>query len=254
MKQFLQIWFFLFSIFSLSQTSSEKILNGKVSSDYGDNNGIYVINLNPEGSGQKVSITEKGGFFNFPAAVGDTIMFSSINHKGLKIKLEEKDFQKSLFFVKLYPIMNQLKEVVVVKYKHINAEDMGIIPRGQKTFTPAERKLNAAANPYLAFKSGITFSADPLINALSGRTAMLEKIVAIEKKEFSIAKTDAYFEASFFTNNLKIPLEYVKGFQFFIVEDSGYLNAIKAKNKTLAQFRMGELALKYLDLISEKKF
>jgi hypothetical protein len=248
--KFLKFSFFLFSIFSMAQTNPEKILNGKVNSDYGDNNGIYVINL----KNKKVSITEKGGFFTFPVSVGDTIMFSSINHKGLKIKLKEDDIQKSLFFVKLYPIMNQLKEVVIVKYKHINAEDMGIIQRGQKTFTPAERKLNTASNPYMAFKSGLTFTADPLLNALSGRTAMLEKIVAVEKKEFSIAKTDDYFEENFFVDKLKIPQLYVKGFQFFIVEDAEYSQAIKNKNKTLAQFRMGELALKYLDLISEKKF
>jgi hypothetical protein len=253
MIKILKISFLLFSMISLAQTNPDKILNGKVISDYGDNNGIYVINLNPT-SGQKVSITEKGGFFFFPASVGDTIMFSSISHKGLKIKLEEKDFQKSLFFVKLQPIMNHLKEVVVVKFKHINAEDMGIIPRGQKTFTPAERKLNTASNPYMTFKSGLTFSADPLLNAISGRTAMLLKNLEVEKKEFSIAKTEDLFDESYFTNKLKIPLEYVKGFQFFIVEDEEYSIAIKAKNKTLAQFRMGELAFKYLDLISEKKF
>lgn len=246
----LKFCFFFFSIFSMAQTSPEKILNGKVISDFGDNNGIYVINL----KNQKVSITEKGGFFSFPVSVGDTIIFLSIYHKGLKIKLREDDIQKSLFFVKLHPIMNQLKEVVVVKYKHINAEDMGIIPREKKMFTPAERELNTASNPYMAFKSGLTFSADPLLNLLSGRTAMLKKIVEIEKKEFSIAKTDDYFDEIFFVDKLKIPQLYVKGFQFFIVEDAEYSQAIKNKNKTLAQFRMGELALKYLDLISDNKF
>ncbi len=240
--------FFLFPFIALSQTNPEKIFSGKVLCDYGDLNGIYVINLR----NQKVSITEKQGFFYFPASIGDTIMFSSIHHKSLKIKLKEDDLTKSLFFAKLHPIMNQLKEVVVVKFKHINAESMGIIPRGQKTYTPAERKLNAASNPYLAFKSGLTFTADPILNAISGRTAMLEKIVEVEKKESSIAKTDDYFENSYFINKLKIPIEYIKGFQFFIVEDAEYLNAIKNKNKTLAQFRMGELALKYLDFISEK--
>jgi hypothetical protein len=250
MIKFLKFCYFFFSIFSMAQPNPQKILNGKVITDYGDNNGIYVINL----KNQKVSITEKGGFFNFPATVGDTIMFSSINHKGLKIKLKEEDLQKSLFFVKLHPIMNQLKEVVIVKFKHINAQDMGIIPREQKTFTPAERKLNTASNPYMAFKSGLTFTADPIFNALSGRTAMLEKIVEVEKKEFSIAKTDDYFDENFFVDKLKIPQLYIKGFQFFIVEDAEYSQAIKNKNKTLAQFRMGELALKYLDLISEKKF
>lgn len=254
MKQFLKISFLLFSIISLAQSNPEKILNGKVTSEYGDSNGIYVINLNPEGSGQKVSITEKGGFFAFPASVGDTIMFSSINHKALKIKLKEDDLLKPVFFVRLQPIMNQLKEVMVFQYKHINAEAMGIIPKGQKTYTPAERKLNTASNPYMAFKSGLIFSADPILNALSGRTAMLLKNIEVEKKEVAIAKTEDLFDEKYYTNKLKIPLEYIKGFQFFIVEDAGYAKALKDKNKTLAEFKISALAVTYLELISEKKF
>jgi hypothetical protein len=250
MTPFIKISFLLFSIISLAQSNPEKILNGKVIADYGDINGVYVINLKNE----KVSITEKGGFFTFPATVGDTIMFSSINYKALKVVLKEEDLSKPVFFVKLQPIMNQLKEVMVFNYKHINAVAMGIIPKGQKTYTPAERKYNTASNAYLAFKSGLTFSADPLLNALSGRTAMLLKNIEVEKKEFSISKTEDLFDEKYFTDRLKIPLAYVKGFQFFIVEDAGYAKAIKDKNKTLAEFKISALAVTYLELISEKKF
>jgi hypothetical protein len=250
MINYLKIYFFILATASFAQNNPEKMLHGKVMSDYGDINGIYVVNLTNE----KVAISEKGGFFSLPASACDTLMFSSINHKALKIAINDGDLAKPIFFVKLQPIMNQLKEVLIFQYKHINAVAMGIIPKGQKTYTPAERKLNAASNPYMAFKSGLTFSADPLLNALSGRTVMLEKIVEVEKKEFSIAKTEALFETIYFTDKLKIPSEYVKGFQFFIAEDAAYAEAIKIKNKTRAQFRMGELALKYLDLILEKKF
>ena len=77
-------------------------------------------------------------------------------------------------------------------------------------------------------------------------------VVEVEKKEFSRAKTEDYFDESYFIEKLKIPKEYVKAFQFYIVEDSGYAEAIKAKNKTLARFRMGELAIKYLEMLEGK--
>jgi hypothetical protein len=150
------------------------------------------------------------------------------------------------------PIMHQLREVMVFQYKHINAVAMGIIPKGQKTYTPAERKLNTASNPYAEFKSGLVMNTDPIINAISGRTAMLKKVVEVEKKEFSRAKTEDYFDENYFIEKLKIPKEYVKAFQFYIVEDSGYAEAIKAKNKTLARFRMGELAINYLEMLKGK--
>ncbi len=250
MNKLLTLCCMLFSFLVIAQTNPEKILNGKVMADFGELNGIYVTNL----KNKKVTVTENGGFFTIPTSVGDTIILSSINFKAKKIKLEEKDFQKSLFFVKLQPIMNQLKEVFINQYNQINAEAMGIIPKGQKTFTPAERKLNTASNLYMDFKFGLTFTADPMLNAISGRTAMLEKIVEVEKKEISIAKTEAFFDENYFTEKLKIPTEYVKGFKFFIVEDQEYVAAIKNKNRTLAKFRMNELAIKYIDLITEKKF
>ena len=152
--------------------------------------------------------------------------------------------------------MHKLREVMVFQYKHINAVAMGIIQKKKKNYTPAERKLNTASNPYIVGNtdgtSGGKMTLDPLFNAISGRTAMLKKVVEVEKKEFSRAKTEDYFDENYFIEKLKIPKEYVKAFQFYIVEDSGYAEAIKAKNKTLARFRMGELAIKYLEMLEGK--
>jgi hypothetical protein len=48
----------------------------------------------------------------------------------------------------------------------ITAESLGIIPYGQKKYTPAERKL------YTATSGG---GIDGLLNTISGRKAMLKK-------------------------------------------------------------------------------
>jgi hypothetical protein len=245
----------LFLLISTTLTSfaqQGETLNGKVIAEYGDTNAVYVINSRTE----KGILTEKGGYFSINASVGDTILFSSVQYKANKVILKQKDFEKALLFVKMEPIMNQLREVMVFQYKHINAVAMGIIPKGQKTYTPAERKLNTASNPYMTGNvdgtTGGSIGLDPLFNMMSGRTAMLKKVVEVEKKEFSRAKTEDYFDESYFIEKLKIPKEYVKAFQFYIVEDSGYAEAIKAKNKTLARFRMGELAIKYLEMLEGK--
>ena len=95
MNKLLTLCCMLFSFLVIAQTNPEKILNGKVIADFGELNGIYVTNL----KNKKVTVTENGGFFTIPASVGDTIMLSLVNFKAKKIKLEDKDFQKSLFFV-----------------------------------------------------------------------------------------------------------------------------------------------------------
>ncbi len=253
MRYFILLYFLVFSFLPLfAQQKESKILNGKILAEYGDLNDIYVINSKTE----KGILTEKGGYFSLNASVGDTLLFSSVQYKANKVVLTEKDFEKTLFFVKMQPIMHQLREVMVFQYKHINAVDLGIIPKGQKTFTPAERKLNTASNPYVVANSdgtaGGKMTLDPLFNAISGRTAMLKKVVEVEKKEFSIAKTEDYFDENYFVEKLKIPKEYVKAFEFYIVEDIDYAEAIKTKNETLARFIMGELAIKYLKLLEGK--
>jgi len=231
---------------ALAQEPVQNKLNGKVSADMSNLEGIYVINLKTE----KATITEKGGYFSIPANVGDTLMFSAVQFKGIRVGLTQKHFEKELFFVKMDPIMNQLREVIVRRYDNINAVALGIIPKGQKSYTPAERKLKTADDLDGQFGLNTHFSADPLLNFLSGRTAMLKKELEVEKKEFYLRQLDDMFDENHFVKNLKIPSEYVKGFEYYIVENEKFVDTLKSKDKTMTAFLMGELATKYNEILA----
>ena len=170
-------------------------------------------------------------------------MFSAVQIKGKKVVVTANDFGEKLFFVKLEAMVNQLDEVKIMQYKNINAVSLGIIPAGQRHYTPAERKVYTATTG-----SGIV-PLDPIINYLTGRTAMLKKEVIIEKKEMLLLKIENYYDTLFFIDILKIPADFVKGFQYYAVEDEKFAAAINAKNKTSATFILGELATQYLDII-----
>ena len=229
--------------FAQGQTASiSKIINGKVTSSYNDLESIYLINLKTE----KSTLTEKGGYFSIHANVGDTLLFSSVQFKALKVALKESDFTKELFFVKMEPIVRFLDEVKINEFKNINAVSLGIISPFTKHYTPAERKL------YTATSGGGILPVDPILNWLSGRTAMLKKEVEIEKKETLLDKIEGWYETKYFTQTLKIPEGYVKGFEYYIVEDAKFAEAIKSKNKTMATFIMNDLALRYKGLLLEK--
>ena len=133
-----------------------------------------------------------------------------------------------------------LKEVVVNE-SAISAESLGIIPYGQKKYTPAERKL------YTATSGG---GIDGLLNAISGRKAMLKKEIAVEKKEQLLARIDVLFEDKYYTETLKIPSEYIKGFQYYCVDDVPFANALSTKNKTLIMFLIVKLAETYNEIIA----
>jgi hypothetical protein len=254
MKSFFCVIALLFfsSICIWAQNPMYKIVKGKVVSSAMDLEGIYIVNLKTEVS----TATENGGYFEIQAKIGDTLMFSAVQIKGKKVVLKENDFGDELFFVRLEAMINQLEEVKIIQYKNINAVALGILQKPAKVYTPAERKLRTAGelhwySPLLIPLGGM--SVDGLLNSVSGRTTMLKKELIVERKEIFLKKLEDMFETNFFINKLKIPSQYVKGFKYYVVEDEKFVNAVNSKNKTMATFVLGDLAVEYLKLqVGEK--
>lgn len=234
----------------LTQAQDRSIINGKIESNASDLSGIYVINAQTE----ETVTTDAAGSFSILAKADDMLVFSSISYKEKRVLLKAEDFSNLSFTVKLNMIMYQLQEVVIKKYNNINAESLGIIPYGQKKYTAAERKLetatalNATANG--GGMVGGSISADPLLNFFSGRTAMLKKEVAVEKKEFFMRLLENMFSWEHFVEHLKIPSEYVKGFEYYAIENDKFTVILNSKNKTSTEFLLGELAVKYKEMIA----
>jgi hypothetical protein len=104
----------------------------------------------------------------------------------------------------------------------------------------AERKLHTAtglnATANAGGMAGGSVSADPLLNFFSGRTKMLKKEVAVEKKEFFMKLLENMFSLDHFVNRLKIPTEYVKGFEYYAVENDKFTVILNSKNKLQQNF------------------
>ncbi len=241
MRTVIAVFFLLVFTNGFAQETAKVKLNGKINANSNDLEGIYVVNLKTE----KSVITEKGGFFTIEANPGETLMFSSMQFKGIQICLEPIDFQKELFFVKMEQMITQLPEVIILRYDNINAVSLGIVPPGMKHYTPAERKYVTATSGKMN-----PMGLDPLINMFSGRTAMLKKEIEVEKKEFYLQKLDDRFDKHHFVDILKIPVEYIKGFEYYIVENERFTTSLNSKNKTMTEFLMTQLATKYLEIIA----
>ncbi len=244
----LLLFLFLTTLLQGQNSSFSKKINGKIIANNNDLEGVYIVNLKTE----KSTSSERGGYFSLNASVGDTLLFSAIQFKGLKVKLKVEDFQKELFFVKLESLVRILDVVKINEFKNINEYSLGIVSSKIKHYTPAERKLATASDLDATIGLGGSMSLDPFLNWMSGRTAMLKKELEIEKKETLMDKINNWFEDNYFTQTLKIPADYVKGFKFYIVQDTKFAESMKAKNKTMATFIMNELAVNYLQLLKEK--
>ncbi|UFH47658.1 carboxypeptidase-like regulatory domain-containing protein [Flavobacterium galactosidilyticum] len=229
------VLFFLVQV-TFGQTEKIQEIRGKISADSVAVDRVNVLNLTSE----KATVSDASGFFVLPVKTGDILVFSAVNLETLRKKIGLQDLSKEIIIIQMIPKSIILKEVVVNE-SAISAESLGIIPYGQKKYTPAERKL------YTATSGG---GIDGLLNAISGRKAMLKKEIAVEKKEQLLARIDVLFEDKYYTETLKIPSEYIKGFQYYCVDDVPFANALSTKNKTLVMFLIVKLAETYNEIIA----
>ena len=231
---------FLLTQTVIGQISLGKEIHGKISADSAAVDGVNVVNS----SNGKATVSDKNGDFFIFVKEDDILVFSAVNLVTLRKKVSKEDLMLDVISVQMAPKSIVLKEVVINEYPQIAAENLGIVPYGQKKYSPAERKL------YTATSGG---GIDGLLNTISGRKAMLKKEIVIEKKEQALARIAILFEDEYYIERLKIPSDYIKGFQYYCVEDASFVSALKAKNKTLTMFLIVGLSEKYKRIIENEK-
>ena len=243
MKEFLLILSVVFTQMIFGQIAGEKLLHGKIIVESGNVGGVTIINLVNE----KTAISDGNGDFFILAKAQDLLVFSSVNLEYYRKIIEAEDLKPDVLTIKMTAKITELEEVIVNKHPQINAVSLGISPKGIKQYTPAERKLATASSAKLN-PQGL----DPLINAISGRTKMLKKELEVEKKERLLAYIGALFDDEYYTQTLKIPANYIKGFQYYCVEEEEFAKSLRSKNKAMIKLLIVPLAEKYNKIITDE--
>lgn len=247
MTKHYKIVFLLFiSVNWIHAQTESKLLKGKINAKTEDLERINIININTDFATE----SSEGGYFEINASVGDTLVFSGVQFERKAIVVDKENYDTEWVFVALKISIRQIEEVSVGN--KINAVSLGIVPKNQKKYTVAERRLYAATGSSNTYGTSTKVSLDAILNAISGRTTMLKKELIIEKKEIVIKKVSEWFEDIYFTDTLKIPSDYVNAFKYYLVENEKFVASVNNKNKTLASFLIGEIATDYLKLLNEK--
>jgi len=240
---FLFVLFFI-TRFASAQVSVEKWVKGQVLS-----NAIPVEGINVTNASTKITVvSDQYGVFTIVAKEGDILNFSAVNFEELRKYINIQEFKTGNIVVDLTPKSIELKEVIINEHSEISAENLGIIPRDQVKLTSQERKLQTAGDfkpIHLLGLLGGMLAVDPILNAINGRTKMLKKAVSVERNEFLMAKLEVLFEDKYYIETLKIPEEYIKGFQYYCIEDPDFVRSLKEKNKTMSMFLIVGLASVY---------
>lgn len=251
MKLFKSIILVLFFAQTFAQSSTLTLLKGKITSQIKELNEVNVVNLRSESN----TTTDKYGNFTMFVKVGDTLQFSGLQIITKKVVIDENDVAKKLYVVNLEAKVIPLDEVEIKQYPNINAVSLGILQKPAKQYTPAERKLRTATGLYptanVGTMMGGSIGLDPVINAITGRTAMLKKELQVERKEYLLQKIEYMFKEEYFIESLKIPKEYLRGFWYYAVEDPKLAEALNTKNKMMARFIFSDLATNYLEILKK---
>lgn len=238
--------------FQFVYPQQEKLLKGKVVVKDAMASGVRVVNLVSE----KEVITNSKGEFSIWVKPEDLLVFSAVHLDLMRKFIEMEDYNSSLLIIEMTSKVTQLDEVIVRDFSRINAVSLGILSKPAKIYTPAERRLQTATGLYPAASvgtmAGVSMGLDPLLNLISGRTAMLKKEIEVEKKEFLLQKVSNLYEDDFYTEKLKIKKEAIKAFQYYVIYDKRFITALNSKNKALTTFIIGGLALEFNKLSDEK--
>ena len=234
-KNYLQILLLLLSQFVVSQNDS--ILKGKIIIETNDNDGITIVNI----SNKTNTISGNGGYFKIKAKVNDTLLFSAIHLDVVKHIITEKDFGENLLFIKMTPKSNIIEQILITNNSVITAESLGLVPKGQKRYTVAERRI-------LSSEVG-KISVGALVNLITGYDKELKRNVIVEKKEVLQEKILNQFEKEYFIKTLNIPENYINGFLFYACEDKSLVELFKGRDKMMQMFKLSDLATEYLKTI-----
>lgn len=233
-KNHLQILFLLLCQLVVSQNDS--IIKGKIVVATNSNDGVTIVNI----SNKTNTISVNGGYFVIKAKVNDTLLFSSLQFDVIKLKMTATDFGQNLLFVKMTPRSKLIEKVIITNQTVITAESLGLVPKGQKRYTVAERRM---------ISGGGGIGIGGLINLFTGYGKELKRNLEIEKKEMLIEKIRNQFEKTYFEKTLQIPENNIDGFLYYIGEDKKSHEILNGNDKNTKMFKLADLAVAYLKLM-----
>lgn len=216
-----RITFFLLLLIPFFGTAQlvPKELKGKVASAKANVSGVHVLNI----SQNKATITNAKGDFSITAKVWDTLVFSAVQFKKKQLIVSHKMLTAKSTTVFLKKAVVELDEVVV-RNQVVTAKSLGLPNADVVVLPQSERLLHDADHGSFVKYYGIAvvINLNKVLNAVSGRTKMLKKRVARDKKYLRSQNMRNKFSDSIFKNRYGIPLERIEEFMLFCEYDTRF--------------------------------
>ncbi|MGB3774769.1 MAG: hypothetical protein WA951_05895 [Leeuwenhoekiella sp.] len=253
---------FIFVILCSSKLVAQQtvVLQGQVLNDSIGNAYLHIVNLTT----QQGTITNEGGAFTIPVHLQDTLYISAVQLENMKVVITPEIFSRKQIEIRLKDEVNDLPQVTV---SDINLSGMlGLDSKNsnvEKPFDPAAAGLPVYTGPTLTQEERQLYTAqhsangivsvDAVLNALSGRTKMLQKRVELSNMERRVQSARRVMSDSMYTKILDIPPALIDDFVHFVFEGKEWRLKYAEDNNVLALIEMlQELAPEYLEIKREQ--
>jgi hypothetical protein len=195
------------------------------------------------------TITDEEGFFEIRALAQDSLLLSGVSFEKKIFVVTKDHLEQQLVYIPLEEKITELQGVVLMPYnlsgdlsrdanslgvqKVVTASTLGLPNANVKPLMQSERLLREAAMP--KFNIGMLFSLpfNPIINEITGRTKMLKKRVARDKRYILSEQMRTFFPDSLYINRLGIREEKLSDFFYFCEIDEQFLPLAKSNNLLL---------------------
>jgi len=265
MSKFILFKFLLFCIFMLFVAESygqsffyPSNFKGRVVSTSSELGAISVQNL----SRGYATITDELGFFEIKAFAQDSLFISGVAFNEIFFIVNESHIKQQLVYIPLDEKIVALDEVVLMPYnlsgnlkkdaaslgpqQVVTASTLGLPNANVKPLMQSERLLREAAMPKFNISMLLTLPFNPIINEITGRTKMLRKRVARDKRYLLSEKMRRFFPDSLYVNKLGVKEKKIDDFFYFCEIDERFLEVDRSDNLLLIWEFLKEKSVDYL--------
>ena len=207
-----------------------------------DIGGIAVQNLT-RGYG---TITDEEGFFEIRALSQDSLLLSGVSFEKKIFVVSKDHLAQQLVYIPLEEKVTELQGIVLMPYnlsgdlsrdanslgaqKVVTASTLGLPNANVKPLMQSERLLREAAMPKFNVGMLLTLPFNPIINEITGRTKMLRKRVARDKRYILSEQMRTFFPDSLYVQRLGVAPEKLSDFFYFCEIDDQFLSLAKSKD------------------------
>ena len=222
------LFFLLLSAGCLAQSGNGRQLSGTVVGKGEPVVDVHVMNTTT----RRATITNAVGRFAIDVRLNDTLLFSAVQFKKRSLVISEDILESGEITVPLEEFVNELDEVVLRPFDLsgdltndmknlktgpvVTASTLGLPNAYVKPATQEERKLHEATT------GGGLVPLNPVLNAISGRTKYLKKVLARERKYARTGRVRAFYADSLFVQELKIPEARIDDFMYYCEVDFAF--------------------------------